>query len=116
MTATLQKALKIQPNEWTNTTTVVTKTGATTYTAGPVVEATLERAYLYRIAVTAVTAEVRMLLNQENRGLVMETSGTPPVRAAMVQAEDGTWVPLTEWCWAYYPWRSSEDRADGYWR
>ena len=55
MTATLQKALKIQPNEWTNTTTVVTKTGATTYTAGPVVEATLERAYLYRIAVTAVT-------------------------------------------------------------
>lgn len=55
MTATLQKALKVQPSEWTNTTSVVTKTGATTYSAGPVVEATLERAYLYRIAITAVT-------------------------------------------------------------
>jgi hypothetical protein len=55
MTATLQKALKSQSNEWTNTTIVVTKTGATTYTAGPVVEATLERAYLYRLAITSVT-------------------------------------------------------------
>jgi hypothetical protein len=55
MTATLQKALKSQSNEWTNTATVVTKTGATTYSAGPVVEATLERAYLYRLAITAVT-------------------------------------------------------------
>ncbi len=55
MTATLQHALKESSNEWTNTTTVVTKTGASTYTAGPVVLATLERAYLYRIAVTAVT-------------------------------------------------------------
>ena len=55
MTATLQHALKNSSNEWTNTTTVVTKTGATTYTAGPVVEATLERAYLYRIAITGVT-------------------------------------------------------------
>ena len=55
MTATLQRALKTQSNEWTNTATVVTKTGASTYTAGPVVEATLERAYLYRIAITAVT-------------------------------------------------------------
>ena len=55
MTATLQRALKASSNEWTNTTTVVTKTGATTYTAGPVVEATLERAYLYRIVLSAVT-------------------------------------------------------------
>ena len=55
MTATLQRALKSQSNEWTNTTAVVTKTGASTYSAGPVVEATLERAYLYRIAITAVT-------------------------------------------------------------
>jgi hypothetical protein len=55
MTATLQVALKEQSNEWTNTTTVVTKTGANTYTAGPVVEATLQRGYLYRVAVTAVT-------------------------------------------------------------
>ncbi len=55
MTATLQVAIKAQPNEWTNTTTVVTKTGATTYTAGPVVQATLQRGYLYRLAITAVT-------------------------------------------------------------
>jgi hypothetical protein len=55
MTATLQRAIKTQTNEWTNTTTVVTKTGATTYTAGPVVEATLERAYLYRIVTSSVT-------------------------------------------------------------
>ena len=25
----------------------------------------------------------------------METSGTPPIRAGYVQAEDGTWQPLT---------------------
>lgn len=55
MTATLQRALKDSSNEWTNTTAVVTKTGANTYSAGPVVEATLERAYLYRVAITAVT-------------------------------------------------------------
>jgi hypothetical protein len=55
MTATLQRAIKTQSNEWTNTTIVVTKTGGTTYTAGPVVEATLERAYLYRLAITSVT-------------------------------------------------------------
>lgn len=55
MTATLQVAIKAQTNEWTNTTTVVTKTGATTYSAGPVVQATLQRGYLYRLAITAVT-------------------------------------------------------------
>jgi hypothetical protein len=55
MTATLQVAIKAQSNEWTNTAFVVTKTGATTYTAGPVVQATLQRGYLYRLAVTAVT-------------------------------------------------------------
>jgi hypothetical protein len=55
MTATLQRALKQQPNEWTNTTGVVTKTGASTYSAGPVVEVTLERAYLYRVVLSAVT-------------------------------------------------------------
>ena len=60
MTATLQKALKVQSNEWTNTTTVVTKTGATTYTAGPVVEATLERAYLYRVVLSAVTGTLTL--------------------------------------------------------
>ena len=55
MTATLQVAIKAQSNEWTNTTTVVTKTGASTYTAGPVVQATLQRGYLYRLAITSVT-------------------------------------------------------------
>ncbi len=55
LTATLQRALKSSSNEWTNTTIVVTKTGASTYTAGPVVEATLERAYLYRIVLSGVT-------------------------------------------------------------
>lgn len=55
MTATLQHAVKGQSNEWTNMTTVVTKTGANTYTAGPVVEASLERGYLYRLVISAVT-------------------------------------------------------------
>jgi hypothetical protein len=55
MTATLQVAINANSNEWTNTTTVVTKTGATTYTAGPVVQATLQRGYAYRVAITAVT-------------------------------------------------------------
>ena len=55
MTATLQVALKNIDSEYTNTTTVVTKTGATTYTAGPVVQATLQRGYFYRVAITAVT-------------------------------------------------------------
>ena len=55
MTATLQVAIDARTNEWTNTTTVVTKTGASTYTAGPVVQATLQRGYAYRVALTAVT-------------------------------------------------------------
>lgn len=55
MTATLQVAIHDIDAEYTNTTTVVTKTGATTYTAGPVVQATLQRGYFYRLAVTAVT-------------------------------------------------------------
>lgn len=55
MTATLQVAINANSGEWTNTTTVVTKTAATTYTAGPVVQATLQRGYAYRVAITAVT-------------------------------------------------------------
>jgi hypothetical protein len=55
LTATLQVAIKAQTNEWTSTTTNVTKTGATTYTAGPVVQATLQRGYLYRIIISSVT-------------------------------------------------------------
>ncbi len=54
--ATLQVAIDGNVSgEWTNTAFVVTKTGASTYTAGPVVQATLQRGYIYRIAVTAVT-------------------------------------------------------------
>jgi hypothetical protein len=55
MTATLQVAIRDIDSEYTNTTTVVTKTGATTYTAGPVVQATLQRGYFYRVAITSVT-------------------------------------------------------------
>lgn len=55
MTATLQVAIRNIDSEFTNTTTVVTKTGATTYTAGPVVEATLQRGYVYRVKITSVT-------------------------------------------------------------
>lgn len=55
ITATLQVAINANSGEWTNTATKVVKTGATTYTSGPVVEATLERGYAYRLSVTAVT-------------------------------------------------------------
>jgi hypothetical protein len=61
MTATLQVAIKGQSNEWTSTTTNVTKTGATTYTAGPVVQATLQRGYLYRLAITGVTGSDKVI-------------------------------------------------------
>jgi len=55
MTATLQVAIRNIDSEYTNTTIVVTKTGASTYTAGPVVQATLQRGYFYRVAITSVT-------------------------------------------------------------
>ena len=61
MTATLQVAIKGQSNEWTSTTTNVTKTGASTYTAGPVVQATLQRGYLYRLAITGVTGSDKVI-------------------------------------------------------
>jgi hypothetical protein len=48
MTATLQVAIKAQSNEWTNTAFVST-------VAAPVVQATLQRGYLYRVAITGVT-------------------------------------------------------------
>lgn len=54
-TATLQVAIDANNSEWTNTAFVVTKTGASTYTTGPVVQATLQRGYAYRVAVTGVT-------------------------------------------------------------
>jgi cytoskeletal protein RodZ len=61
MTATLQVAIKGQSNEWTSTTTNVTKTGASTYTAGPVVQATLQRGYLYRLLITGVTGSDKVI-------------------------------------------------------
>lgn len=54
VTATLQVAIKNENPEFTNTTTVVT-VAASAYTAGPVVEATLQRGYLYRIAITGLS-------------------------------------------------------------
>ena len=55
VTVTLQRALNAQnPGEWTATGAVVT-VAAGAYTAGPVVEATLERAYVYRALVSGLT-------------------------------------------------------------
>jgi hypothetical protein len=51
---TLQVAIRDIASEYTNTTTVVT-VAAGAYTAGPVVQATLQRGYVYRLAVTGVT-------------------------------------------------------------
>jgi hypothetical protein len=53
-TVTLQVAIRDIASEYTNTTTVVT-VAAGAYTAGPVVQATLQRGYVYRLAVTGVT-------------------------------------------------------------
>ena len=54
VTVTLQVALRDIDAEYTNTTTAVT-VAATAYTAGPVVQATLQRGYCYRVAVTGLT-------------------------------------------------------------
>lgn len=51
---TLQKAIRNTETEFTNTTTVVT-VATTTYSTGPVVEATLERGYFYRVLVSGLT-------------------------------------------------------------
>ena len=61
LTATLQVAIKGQSNEWTNTTSVVTVTAANTYSAGPVVQATLQRGYLYRVVVSGVTGSAAVV-------------------------------------------------------
>jgi hypothetical protein len=53
-TVTLQVAIRNQDSEYTNTTTVVT-VAASAYTAGPVVQVTLQRGYFYRLAVTGIT-------------------------------------------------------------
>ena len=54
VTVTLQVAIRDIDAEYTNTTTAVT-VAATAYTAGPVVQATLQRGYCYRVAVTGLT-------------------------------------------------------------
>lgn len=54
VTVTLQKAIKNIAAEFTNTTAVVT-IAASAYTTGPVVEATLERGYVYRALVSGIT-------------------------------------------------------------
>jgi hypothetical protein len=55
-TVTLQRALNgHNENEWTPTAAVVT-VAAGAYTAGPVIEATLERGYVYRALVSGLTA------------------------------------------------------------
>lgn len=53
-TVTLQRAIQDIASEYTNTATAVT-VATSAFTAGPVVEATLERGYVYRLAVTGVT-------------------------------------------------------------
>ena len=55
VTVTLQRALKDQNAEYTNDTGAVVTVAASAYTAGPVVEATLERGYLYRFFVSGLT-------------------------------------------------------------
>lgn len=55
LTVTLQVALRNVDAEFTNTTTVVTLAGGA-YTAGPVVQATLQRGYFYRVIASGLTA------------------------------------------------------------
>ena len=55
VTVTLQVALRNVDAEFTSTTTAVTVAGGA-YTAGPVVQATLQRGYYYRVLVSGLTA------------------------------------------------------------
>jgi len=54
VTVTLQRAIRDIAAEYTNTSAAVT-VATSAYTAGPVVIATLERGYFYRVAVTGLT-------------------------------------------------------------
>jgi hypothetical protein len=54
VTATLQRAIRDLAGDYTNTPAVVT-VAAAAYTAGPTVQATLERGYFYRCAITGLT-------------------------------------------------------------
>ena len=55
VTATLQVAIKNIDSEYTNTTSVVT-VATTAYSTGPVVQATLQRGYCYRVNLSGLTA------------------------------------------------------------
>lgn len=56
LTANLQVAIKNIDAEYTTIATPVITVAATAYTAGPVVQVTLQRGYLYRVAISGVTA------------------------------------------------------------
>lgn len=55
VTVTLQRALKNNAAEFTNDTSAQVVYASAAYTSGPVVEATLERGYLYRLYVSGLT-------------------------------------------------------------
>lgn len=55
VTATLQVAIRDIASEYTNITPAIT-VAATAYTAGPVVQVTLQRGYLYRVNISGLTA------------------------------------------------------------
>jgi hypothetical protein len=55
VTVTLQRALRNNAAEFTNDTSAQVVYASSAYTSGPVVEATLERGYLYRLYVSGLT-------------------------------------------------------------
>lgn len=59
-TVTLQKAIRDLAGDYTNTTAAVV-VASSAFTAGPTVEATLERGYFYRVAVTGVTGSAQIV-------------------------------------------------------
>jgi hypothetical protein len=54
VTISLQSAIKVQSNEWT-TLGIVATVAASAQTVGPFGEVTLQRGYLYRLAITGLT-------------------------------------------------------------
>lgn len=60
VTVTLQVAIVDIDAEYTNTASVITVAGST-YTKGPVIEATLERGYFYRLAVSGLTGGSKII-------------------------------------------------------
>lgn len=60
VTVTLQVAIVDIDAEYTNTASVITVAGSA-YTKGPVIEATLERGYFYRLAVSGLTGGSKII-------------------------------------------------------